>query len=578
MTGLLEVENLSIGFPATDGTITTVVDKVSFTVEPGEMLGIVGESGSGKSMTMSACMQLIPQPGRILQGSIRFDGTELVGLPDSQMRRLRGRDISMVLQDAMTALHPAMTVERQMANVLTAGQSMSRQEVRRRSIETLEMAGIPDPEERLKVYPHQLSGGLRQRVMIAMSILKRPRLLIADEPTTALDVTLQEQIIELFRALNAELGLSVALVTHNFGVVAGLTDRTIVMKDGLVVEEGTTDQILLQPRQPYTQRLLAAVPWVDDPRTDEIKARPEEQAIVVRDVVCDMRPASIIASRKRTIRAVDHVSLVAYQGRCLGLVGESGAGKTTLARSILRLIDVDQGSIVLNGTDITSLGGRELREKRRTIQMVFQDPYTSLSPRRTVEQIVAEPIDVLGIALSQPVGDRVADLLRLVELSPDLRSRYPSQLSGGQRQRVAIARTLAAEPQIIVADEPVSALDVTIQRQLIDLFARLQRDLGLTLVIVAHDLGLVRAMCDQVAVMRNGRLVEYRDSEDIFLDPKDPYTQQLVDAARSLGVGKLHSWDDSGGRRSGSPSVGNEESSPVSTGGNAEADRGGAMV
>lgn len=542
MTPLLEVTNLSVGFPTGTARCEPVVDDVSFKIDEGEFLGIVGESGSGKSMTMAACTQLIPAPGRVLGGTILLAGQDIVGISDRRMQQLRGNVVSMVLQDAMTALHPTIPIERQMWNVLRAHRKVSRGEARRRCLDALEMGGIPRPEDRLGSYPHQLSGGQRQRVMIAMAIVNQPRLLIADEPTTALDVTLQAQIVDLLRRLNRELGLSIALVTHNFGVVARVTDRTLVMKDGRIVESGATADVLGSPEDAYTRRLISSVPRVDEPR-ESLDVATEDIAVQCQAVVCDLRATGGWRD-KRKVRAVDHVDLAAYRGRTLGIVGESGAGKTTLARAMVRLTDVTQGRILLNGEDITTLAGESLRRRRRVVQMVFQDPYSSLSPRQTVRQIIAEPIGELGIELTVPLSERIGELLGMVELPEQLLGRYPVQLSGGQRQRVAIARALAAEPDILVADEPVSALDVTIQRQLVLLFARLQRELGLTLIVVAHDMGLVRAMCDQVAVLRDGRLVEYRNSEELFTDPHDPYTCRLLEAARSLGVPGLRPEDE----------------------------------
>lgn len=538
---LLDVTDLKIEFPGAERNLA-VVDGVSFSIEHGEFVGIVGESGSGKSMTMAACIQLIPAPGRVTEGSIKLDGTELVDISEQRMRALRGSVVSMVLQDPMSALHPMIKIGDQFRTVIGSHARVPTRVARARALEALELVGIPEPARRLAQYPHQLSGGQRQRVMIALAVVNRPSLLLADEPTTALDATLQAQVISLLRDLHREMGLTVALVTHNLGVVSAACDRTIVMESGRVVEVGNTSELVRHPQHPYTVRLLNAVPRVDRPSAAVLpnSAEPEPAPldrvplVECQAVSCEFRRPG--AFGRAAFRAVDAVSLDAFAGETLALVGESGAGKTTLARCIVKLATPTEGKITFAGQDITHQTAHELGDLRRRIQMVFQDPSTALSPRRTIAQTLAEPIHLYRLRDRNEVEDRVEELVSMVGLPTALLNRYPAQLSGGQRQRVAIARALACEPDLVVADEPVSALDVTIQQQIIELFGTLQRATGLTLIIVAHDMGLVRALCHKVAVMRNGQLIEYGETEAVFEAPWQPYTEQLLAAARTLSV------------------------------------------
>jgi peptide/nickel transport system ATP-binding protein len=526
---LLSIEELRVEFPG--HAERPAVDGVSIAVAAGELVGIVGESGSGKSMTLSACIGLVPEPGRIAGGAVKLAGRDLVGLPERDLRALRGREVGMILQDPMTSLHPSITVGRQLTNVVHDHQDVSGAEAVRLAVEALEMAGIPSAADRLGVYPHQLSGGLRQRVMIAMAVVNRPRILLADEPTTALDVTVQAQILDLLAQLNHESGITVILVTHNFGVVAGLCDRTIVMRSGRVLEDGLTERVFREPAHAYTRALLDAVPRVDVVSHRAPAPVPNTEPILAcHDLTRSFTSTPLLGART-AVHAMRGISLAVHKGETLGLVGESGAGKTTLARTLVRLDEPTAGRLQFRGEDVTHAQERGLRAFRRSIQIVFQDPYSSLNPRWSVERIVSEPLHFHGLADKRTAPDRARELLETVGLSPRLLGRLPRQLSGGERQRVAIARALAVEPEVLVADEPVSALDVTIQAQIVALFDELQQRLGLTLVLVAHDLGLVRRMCDRVAVMCAGEIVELAPTEQLYTAPQHPYTRVLLDAA-----------------------------------------------
>ncbi len=529
---LLTVEGLEVRFPGLSGDVVAV-DGVSFAVGTGEILGIVGESGSGKSTVLSSCIKLVPAPGRITKGSIRWRGTNVTDLPEKGMRAIRGRQIGMIFQDPFSALHPSLTVGRQIDNAIRDHTKLAKQARRALALEALSDAGVPHPQERLGAYPHHLSGGLCQRVVIAMAIVNRPELLLADEPTTALDVTVQAEILDLLARITAERRLSVIFVTHNFGIVAHLCERTIVMQRGRIVEEADTRALFRRPQHRYTRDLLDAVPRVD------VSPAAKHQAIGAPQAAPTLRCVNVTKhfSVRRwfgssgVVHALDDVSLDVYAGETLGLVGESGAGKTTLARCMVNLTEPTSGHIFIGDEDIHSLRGDRLRALRRKIQFVFQNPYAALNPRMTVYQQIAEPMVFHDLCEKSDLKRRVATQLDLVGLPTGLAERYPGQLSGGERQRVVIARALAVEPSIVIADEPVSALDVSIQTQVIELFAQLQRELNLTLVIVAHDLGLVRNMCDRVAVMYLGQIVEVGAAEDVFLSPRHPYTSALIRSA-----------------------------------------------
>jgi peptide/nickel transport system ATP-binding protein len=533
MTALLEVEDLHVEFPGA-ASPTVAVNGVSLSVETGELVGIVGESGSGKSVTLSSCLGLTPWPGRVTQGNVAFAGLDVLSASERQLRHVRGRDITMILQDPMTALHPSLTVGRQLDNVRKAGGALGGRQTPMNAVEALTLAGVPDAQQRLRAYPHQLSGGLRQRVMIAMAIIHRPRLLLADEPTTALDVTVQAEILRLLRRLNRETGIAVLIVTHNFGVVAALCERTIVMRRGKVVESGKTSDVFNQPGHHYTRELLEAVPRVDVPAPPRPHALlPEPPAPVLRAERVTRTYRAHRFTGGTAVTALDDVTLDVLSGEVLGVVGESGGGKTTLGRCLMRLTDVSSGRILFRGEDVTQRAGKDLRAFRREVQMVFQDTSSSLDPRWTIRRLIAEPINFHHLRDEHAVDERIEELMDMVGLARHLAERYPRQLSGGERQRAGIARALAVEPSVLIADEPVSALDVAVQAQVIELLMRLQAELRLTVVIISHDLGLVRRLCDRVAVMQAGRLVETGASEAIFTAPGHPYTRALLRSSPS---------------------------------------------
>ncbi len=600
---LLAIENLHVHFVTENGTVRAV-EGLSYAVEPGEIVAIVGESGSGKSVSALAVMQLLPpNTARIVDGSVRFEGRELLNLDEEEMRRIRGREISMIFQEPMTSLNPVLTIGLQIMEPLTMHLDMSDDDARARAVELLTLVGITDPESRLEQYPHQLSGGMRQRVMIAIGLACNPKLLIADEPTTALDVTIQAQILELMKDLSRRLGIAVIIITHNLGIVARYADRVNVMYAARLIETGPAEAVFGHPIHPYARGLLAAVPRLDRGRSSHlttiegappnlldppegcrfrprcryaidacVAVPPLEQKAAGHFAACfrageidaldpaiprdDTFQAASSASEKddpilriahtskffpvggglmrgptRYVKAVNDVSLHIMPGETLGLVGESGCGKSTLGRLVLRLDDPTGGEILFDGTDLATLSRSEMMGVRKRMQVIFQDPYSSLNPRMTVGQIIGEPMRVHDLVPKAKIPDRIAELLDLVGLFPYMALRYPHELSGGQRQRVGIARALAVEPEIIVCDEAVSALDVSIQGQVINLLEHLQRQLGLTYLFIAHDLAVVRHISNRVAVMYLGRIVELAASDEIFSNPKHPYTQALLAAA-----------------------------------------------
>ncbi len=559
---LLEVENLSVQFHALDG-IVRAVEGVSFQVAKGETVAIVGESGSGKSVTALAIMRLVELGGgRIVSGSIRFrrrDGSllDLARAPEPVVRSVRGDEISMIFQEPMTSLNPVLTIGRQIAEAVELHQGKSPSEARAIALEMLQKVRIPEPARRLDSYPHQLSGGMRQRAMIAMALACRPSLLIADEPTTALDVTIQAQILDLIKLLKHEVGMSVLFITHDMGVVAEMADRVVVMWRGRKVEEGSVERIFDAPEHPYTRALLAAVPRLgsmrgksgpvrsarsrNEPTADDARAAVETAAssepkttvplLEVEDLVTRFPVGGGIFTRpKAAIHAVEGVSFTLAAGETLALVGESGCGKSTTARTIVRLQEPTRGRVRFMGQDITALDRRSLRPVRRRMQIIFQDPYASLNPRLSAVQLVGEPLRIHGLARGAELEDRVVALMRRVGLDPQYRRRYPHEFSGGQRQRLCIARALALNPDLIVADEPLSALDVSIQAQIIDLLLELQEELGLSYLFVSHDLAVVERIAHRVAVMYLGRIVEIGPRAAIFEDPRHPYTKKLLAA------------------------------------------------
>jgi len=528
---LLEVEDLSVAF--TQGGVTTLaVDRVSFAIRPGETLALVGESGSGKSVSALSIMKLLHYPAASHpSGRIRFQDVDTLTADDRTLRGIRGNEIGIVFQEPMTSLNPLHTIEDQVGEVLKLHQGMSDTRARERVLELLTMVGIPEPETRMQSYPHQLSGGQRQRVMIAMALANNPKLLIADEPTTALDVTIQAQILKLLKELQQDTGMAMLLITHDLGIVRKMADRVCVMTRGKIVETGTVQEIFEAPKHPYTQRLLAAEPKGEPPPAD-----PSAPVVMEADNLRIWFPIKR-GLFKRTvghIKAVDGVSIKVRQGQTVGVVGESGSGKTTLGLAMLRLIQ-SEGRIAYLGRPIDKATKQELRPLRKELQIVFQDPYGSLSPRMPVSDIVAEGLMVQDKTLSlDERRQRVAIALEEVGLDPAVMDRYPHEFSGGQRQRIAIARAMALQPRFVLLDEPTSALDMSVQAQIVDLLRELQARHGLAYMFISHDLKVVRALANDVLVMKGGRVVEAGPTSEIFKNPKTDYTRALISAAFNL--------------------------------------------
>ena len=557
---LLSVQQLTVAFGREPHA--TAVDELSFDLLPRETLAIVGESGSGKSVTALSILQLLPQPPAIVRaGRAIFDGRDLLALSEEEINPMRGQDISMIFQEPMTSLNPVLTIRRQLTEVLVTHRGISDEEAAKRALEMLAHVRIADPERRLAQYPHQLSGGMRQRVMIAMALACQPQILIADEPTTALDVTIQAEILDLIRALKAEFDTAVILITHDMGVVAEMADRVIVMREGRKVEEGQILDIFDRPRHPYTQALLSAVPRLGDiadkpepsrfilpgeSPSDGATVAANEPSLAVDSDGPVHEPQATLDVRNLTVRfdvrsgllrrltgrihAVEGVSFRVASGETLGLVGESGSGKSTTGRAILRFEDPTDGEIWIDGEEVAEFSRSRIRSVRRRVQMVFQDPFASLNPRLTVGDQVGEPLKIHGLARGSELDERVARLLQRVGLSPDLRRRYPHEFSGGQRQRLCIARALALNPRLIIADEAVSALDVSIQAQVINLLLDLQAEFGISYLFISHDMAVVERVSHQVAVMYNGRIVEIGPRQAVFADPRHPYTRRLLTA------------------------------------------------
>jgi microcin C transport system ATP-binding protein len=528
---LLEVRNLSVAFGAGAREVLAV-DRISFSIAKGEIVALVGESGSGKSVTALSVMKLLPYPSaHHPSGEIWFKGQELLQLPENEIRRVRGDDITIVFQEPMTSLNPLHTIEKQIAEIIQLHNPMSNGAARRRIVELLTQVGIPDPAARLQSYPHQLSGGQRQRVMIAMALANEPDLLIADEPTTALDVTVQAQILKLLKEQQQRLGMSMLFITHDLGIVRKLADRVCVMQHGKIVEQGPVEQVFTRPAHPYTRALLAA-----EPKPDPAPPRPDAPEIVRTDNLKVWFPIKRGVMRKVVgyIKAVDGVSVSLRKGETLGVVGESGSGKTTLGLAILRLIS-SEGRIVFLGQSLQGLKFKQMRPIRRDMQIVFQDPYGSLSPRMSVADIVAEGLEVQSPQLTRDARDAsVVTALKDVGLDPETRFRYPHEFSGGQRQRIALARAVVLEPTFVVLDEPTSALDMLIQAQMVDLLRDLQKRRDLTYMFISHDLRVVAAMASRLLVLRNGKVVEEGAAADLFKAPQSDYTRALFAAAFQL--------------------------------------------
>ncbi|MGM4983786.1 MULTISPECIES: ABC transporter ATP-binding protein [Rhizobium] len=572
---VLSVSNLTTSF-LVDGQWRQVVKNISFDVMPGETVAIVGESGSGKSVTSLSIMRLLARGSSRIEGSVRLNGRDILTLPEREMRRVRGKDIAMIFQEPMTSLNPIFTIGRQISEALTCHGDISKAEARAETIRLLEKVRIPNAISRFDEYPHQFSGGMRQRVMIAMALASRPKLLIADEPTTALDVTIQGQILDLIKVLQEEEGMSVLFITHDMGVVAEISDRTIVMYRGEAVETGKTDDIFHRGQHPYTRALLSAVPRLGSmkdqaqplrfPIVDistgersEPKAladtvdRGKTPVLEVKNLVTrfDLR-GGLLGRPTGAIHAVENVSFDLAQGETLSLVGESGCGKSTTGRSIMRLINPKSGDVRLDGYDVMKLGALDLRRMRRSIQMIFQDPFASLNPRMTIGAAVAEPFIEHRLGSRAEAREKAADLLERVGLKADMMGRYPHEFSGGQRQRICIARALALDPKVIVADESVSALDVSIKAQVCNLLMDLQQSLNLSYLFISHDMAVVERVSHRVAVMYLGEIVEIGPRASVFENPQHPYTRKLMAAVpvpdpsrrgikRNLGVDELKS-------------------------------------
>jgi len=536
---IVSVRDLVVEFPLRRG-LFTAVDGVSFDIMPGEILGVVGESGAGKSMTGAAIIGLIEPPGHIAGGEIHLKGKRIDNLPPEEMTKIRGKRIGMVFQDPLTSLNPLYTIGQQLIETIRRHLPLSQAQARQRAIDLLGEAGIPAPADRLDSYPHQFSGGMRQRVVIALALAAEPELIIADEPTSALDVSVQAQIIKVLKELCESRGAAVMLVTHDMGVIAETADRMIVMNKGKIVETGSVADIIKRPKEDYTIRLIDAIPSIRDETRRHVVPPAATPIMKVEKLTREFDLSRSFLDRvlrrsgRKVVKAVQDVSFEIRKGSTYGLVGESGSGKSTCARMLVGLIPPTSGRVLLEGDDIWA-GQAATSKRRQRVQMIFQDPYASLNPRWRVGDIIAEPIRALKLAESKgEIRDRVADLLEKVRLDPISMRKFPHEFSGGQRQRIAIARALSSQPEFIVCDEPTSALDVSVQAQVLDLMRALQDEYNLTYLLISHNLAVVRQMADDVGVMHNGVLVEQGPVDEIFDHPKADYTRMLLDSVPDI--------------------------------------------
>lgn len=524
---LLSIRHLDVAFNQ-QGRQSLVADDVCLELFPGQTLAVVGESGSGKSVTAMSILRLLAYPqASHPNGEIIFDGKDLLTLPETQLRRIRGKDIGMIFQEPMTALNPLHTVEKQIGEVLRVHQGLNKQQAKTVIIDWLGKVGIPKPESRLKSYPHELSGGQRQRVMIAMALANNPKILIADEPTTALDVTVQKQILDLIQDLKQESQMAVMLISHDLGVVKRYSDNIAVMQHGKIVEQAPPQRIFESPQHPYTQELISA-----DPKGSPLKKEGNNTLCLSAENLTVKFPLNKPLFRKTNqwLMAVNNLSMQVKAGETLGIIGESGSGKSTLAMALLKL-QKSEGAITFEGTSIESLSSQQMRPYRQALQVVFQDPFASLSPRMTIAQIIAEGLVVFKDSLKGSIDDAVDRAMAEVGLDLDMKDRYPHEFSGGQRQRIAIARALVLKPRLIVLDEPTSALDRAVQAQVIDLLRSLQDKYGLSYIFISHDLKVVKALSHDIIVMKDGKIVEHGPANEILEAPKNPYTQALLEAA-----------------------------------------------
>ncbi|QIQ21918.1 ABC transporter ATP-binding protein [Zophobihabitans entericus] len=525
MSTLLSIHNLSVSLPK-GADRPYAISNVSLELNNNEILCIVGESGSGKSMMSSAIMGLLPERVKATSGEILFEGEDLLTYNDAQMRKIRGARIGMIFQEPMTALNPLRTIADQIAEMYWTHTKLKKADINKKVLELLNDVQIPNPEAAAKAYPHELSGGQRQRAMIAMALALEPTVLIADEPTTALDVTTQAHILKLIRDLQQRKGTAVLFITHDFGVVAEIATHVAVIQKGELVEQGSVNDVLNHPTHPYTQRLIAAVPPLSP---SDARLISQNSILNVNHVTKTYRSGGLFKRNRRITHAVNDVSFTVPQGGTIGIVGESGSGKSTLARCIIKLLNIDEGQIEFDNVNIADLKGKTLRQYSRNIQMVFQDPYASLNPRKKVGEQVAIGPQLYGMT-KQSAMEKAKVLFKLVGLDSEAVHRYPHEFSGGQRQRIGLARALALEPKILVADEPVSALDVSVQEQVLQLLAELREKLGLTLIFITHDLRVAAQICDSIIVMKNGNIVEQGLASQVFTKPQHEYTKSLLDA------------------------------------------------